>query len=247
MSLLMFIAGFKLKTRIQKWLCDLRSMLEFPLLHPMRELEKVALQESVAYIQRNMPRAVALETAREVLDLAIAEVKREGHFLEFGVYKGGTIRYLAKRIGGHIIHGFDSFEGLPERWVGGNCNARQGTFDLGGKLPRVPRNVRLYKGLFSDTLPGWVKENEGPVAFLHIDCDLYSSTACVLDLLQSRIVPGTVIVFDEYFNYYGWQNHEYKAFQEFVSRGGVKYEYLGFARLQVAVKIIEVAGSGSEK
>jgi hypothetical protein len=243
----MFIAGFELKTRIQKWLCNLRSILEFPLLHPMRELEKLALQESVAYIQRNMPRAVAVETARQVLDLALAEAPREGHFLEFGVYKGGTIRYLAKQIGQRIIHGFDSFEGLPENWAGGNSNARQGTFSLGGKLPRVPRNVRLHKGLFSDTLPGWVKENDGPVAFLHVDCDLYSSTACIFDLLQARIVAGTVIVFDEYFNYHGWQNHEYKAFQEFVTRREVKYEYLGFARMQVAVKILEVAGATPDR
>jgi hypothetical protein len=239
----MFIAGFELKTRIQKWLCDLRSILEFPLLHPVRELEKLALQESVAYIKSNMPTAVALPTARQVLDLALSQAPPEGHFLEFGVYKGGTIRYLAQQIGGRIIHGFDSFEGLPETWVGGDSNARQGTFSLGGKPPRVPRNVRLHQGLFSETLPGWVKDNEGPVALLHVDCDLYSSTACILEVLQPRIVAGTVIVFDEYFNYHGWQNHEYKAFQEFVTRGGVKYEYLGFARMQVAVKILEGAGN----
>ena len=50
-------------------------------------------------------------------------------------------------------------------------------------------------------------------------------------------MPGTVIVFDEYLNYPGWQNHEFKAFQEFVKANNVRYTYLGYARQQVAVRI----------
>jgi hypothetical protein len=52
-------------------------------------------------------------------------------------------------------------------------------------------------------------------------------------------VEGTVIVFDEYFNYPGWENHEFKAFQEFVEQTNLKYEYLAYNRRheQVAVKI----------
>ena len=236
----MFVAGFKLKTRIQKLLYDLRSLLEFPVLHPGRELERLALKESVDYIRARMPNAVGLETAREVLDLALSEVTVEGHYLEFGVYKGGTIKYLAKRVRDRVVHGFDSFEGLPEKWAGGASNGRKGTFSLGGKLPWVPANVRLHKGLFGSTLPTWLEQNPGPVAFLHVDCDLYSSTRCVLDLLGPRIVPGTVIVFDEYFNYPNWQHHEHRAFQEFVAARRVQYDYLAFARMQVAVKVLAV-------
>jgi hypothetical protein len=50
-------------------------------------------------------------------------------------------------------------------------------------------------------------------------------------------VPGTIIVFDEYFNYPNWEEHEYKAFQEFIGESGLGYRYLGFARQQVAVRI----------
>jgi hypothetical protein len=57
-------------------------------------------------------------------------------------------------------------------------------------------------------------------------------------------VPGTIILFDEYFNYPNWEVHEYKAFQEFVTKYGVKYRYLAFARQQVAVRI-ESIGSAS--
>ena len=63
--------------------------------------------------------------------------------LEFDVYKGGTINYRAKRFPDLNFVGFDSFEGLSEQWSG---MASEKTFDLGGKLPRVRRNVSLVKG-----------------------------------------------------------------------------------------------------
>ena len=72
---------------------------------------------------------------------------------------------------------------------------------------------------------------------MHIDCDLYSSTRTVLSLLEPRIVPGTIIVFDEYLNYPGWQAHEKRAFAEFVGRTGCRYDYLGFASGEFAVSV----------
>ena len=47
-----------------------------------------------------------------------------------------------------------------------------------------------------------------------------------------------MIVFDEYFNYPNWRNHEYKAWQEFVSEAGLDYEYLAFAHNQVVVRVL---------
>ncbi|MDJ0106389.1 TylF/MycF/NovP-related O-methyltransferase, partial [Rhodococcus erythropolis] len=79
----------------------------------------------------------------------------------------------------------------------------------------------------------------GPVAFLHLDADLYSSTKTVLDLLGDRLVPGSIVVFDEFFNYPGWQQHEYRAWTEFVTRTGISFEYLGYTvdNEQVIVEI----------
>ena len=79
------------------------------------------------------------------------------------------------------------------------------------------------------------------MAFIHVDCDLYESTRCVLELLEDRIVPGTIIVFDEYFNYPNWQEHEFRAFQELVARRHMEYQYLGYARFQVSVKIKSIS------
>ena len=71
-----------------------------------------------------------------------------------------------------------------------------------------------------------------------MDCDLYSSTRTILEGLASQIVAGTVIQFDEYFNYPGWREHEFKAFHEFIAERGLSYEYLGYTReFSVAVRI----------
>ncbi len=63
----MFIASFKLKTSIQKWLFTLQDFMDFARLHPARELKRLALEETVQYIRQRMPAAVGMESAREVL------------------------------------------------------------------------------------------------------------------------------------------------------------------------------------
>lgn len=99
-----------------------------------------------------------------------------------------------------------------------------------GELPKdMPNNVRFVKGWFDQTLPRFLEEHHEPVAFLHIDSDLYSSAKTVLGLLKDRIVPGTVVLFDELLNYPGWKNGEIKAFREFIAETGFKYEYFGYA------------------
>jgi hypothetical protein len=103
----------------------------------------------------------------------------------------------------------------------------------------LPPNAQLVKGWFADTLPPFISSHSAAVSFLHVDCDLYSSTKCIFDVLDERVGPGCVIVFDEYFNYPGWQRHEFKAFQEFVGRRSLKYRYEGVvpSHQQVCVSI----------
>ena len=56
--------------------------------------------------------------------------------------------------------------------------------------------------------------------------------------LADRIQNGCIIVFDEYFNYPGWEEGEHKAFKEFLMSHGLTYSYIGYANSQqVAVKI----------
>jgi Methyltransferase domain len=159
-------------------------------------------------------------------------------FLEFGVYKGDSINRLAAIKPAATFHGFDSFVGLPEHWSAG---ARKGAFDVQGRLPAVRRNVRLIAGFYEDTLAAFVAEQKGKtIAFMHIDCDIYSSTRTVLRETKPLLRPGTIILFDEYFNAPGWQDCEYKAFMEFVAETNTRFEYVGYVRhgAQVAVRLL---------
>jgi hypothetical protein len=184
----------------------------------------------------SMPDATDLVTRSRLLAFAAREAPAEGLWLEFGVYKGKSLRRIAA-LTRQTVFGFDSFEGLPQDWV---LKYRKGDFSLDGRLPAdMPGNVRLVKGEFSESLPPFLSRHPGPVAFVHIDCDLYQSTRTVLTHLQNRIAAGTVILFDEFHNFPGWQAHEYRAFMEFISRSGCSFDYIGFASdyISVAVRI----------
>jgi hypothetical protein len=153
---------------------------------------------------------------------------------EFGVAEGRTIRQLRAAYPTEsvpTIFGFDSFEGLPEDWVGARClggygeEMKKGRFSTNGVVPQID-NVTFYKGLFSETLPEYVK-TANPIKLCHIDCDLYSSTKDVLYTLNHLIVPGTILCFDEW--YYNQadieenRQHEQKCFYEWVEANNRRY------------------------
>lgn len=196
----------------------------------------LAAAASAGYMTEHMANARNLVHRDALLDFALSHATINGLVLEFGVYTGNSLRRIAAQSPG-TVHGFDSFEGLPEDWT---HFQKKGRFSLRGELPDVgAANIVLHKGWFTDTLPSFLVQNPGPVRFAHIDCDLYSSAKTVLDGLAPRLATGTIILFDEYLNYPGWERHEHRAFQEMISRVGRGYEYLGFASTasSVAVRI----------
>ena len=197
-----------------------------------------AAQQSAEFVDQHMTMAKSYPDKFALLKAAIEQIDVQGLCCEFGVYRGETLNFIASLVPGEV-HGFDSFEGLPEDWRQGH---EKGTFAVGA-LPRVRPNVRLYRGWFEDTIPPFREQHPGTVAFLHLDADLYSSTRTVLELLGDGIVPGTVIAFDEFFNYPGWCDGEYKAFMEFCQERAVDVRYLGFVRRdeQAAAKITGIA------
>lgn len=169
------------------------------------------------------PRPALFGATAQGLELGLAAAPADsGLVLEFGVRFGTSLRQIAARIA-EPIHGFDTFQGLPESWLG----RPDGLYSTGGVLPEVPSHVHLVVGRFEDTLPGFLAGHPGPIRFMNVDCDLYGSTRTVLDQVASRIVPGTVIVFDEYLVHRTWREDEFKAFQEAVCRYGWRYRYLG--------------------
>lgn len=198
--------------------------------------EFLAALESAQFYEQELLNCSVADSDLQLLELALSWRRVEGLILEFGVASGRTINHLAQAAPDAEIFGFDWFRGLPEGWRTG---FPKGAFDQ--KIPSVRQNVTLINGLFQDTLPTFIAEHPDVIALLHVDCDLYSSTKTVFDHVSNRIVPGTVIVFDEFFNYPGWRQHEYRAFIEFLKNSGLKSEYLGFVarHQQVCLRIIE--------
>ena len=196
----------------------------------------LAAAASARYMTEHMANAHNLVHPGALLDFALSHATLDGLVLEFGVYTGSSLQRIAAQSPG-TVHGFDSFEGLPEDWT---HFQKKGRFSLEGELPDLgTANIVLHKGWFADTLPSFLVQHPGPVRFAHIDCDLYSSAKTVLDGLEPRLATGTIILFDEYLNYPGWERHEHLAFREMISRVGRGYEYLGFASTasSVAVRI----------
>lgn len=222
-------------------------ILNFPLLRLLKyryrynifdSIHKEATKDSVKYICEKAPNSVMLGNRKQLLKFALKEYVKNSEykdklFLEFGTYKGELINFCSSLIPEAKFYGFDSFEGLPESF----SIWKRGRFDIKGKLPKVNKNVSLIKGYFNETLPKFLEKHKEKAAFIHIDCDLYSSTKTIFDNIYDRIVPNTVIQFDEYYNYPGWRNHEFKAFQEFCKKYSVEYEYIGISHMQVAVVI----------
>lgn len=215
------------------------TLLHEPLAHPkIIDYEMVAhvqaAASSAAYLVDHMMNARNLVRRDVLLEFALDRCAIDGLIMEFGVYRGASLRAIARRAN-QEVHGFDSFEGLPQDWT---YFQKQGRFSLHGAVPHFEEsNIRVHKGWFDRTLPPFLAEHAGPARFVHVDCDIYASTRTVLELLKSRIVSGSVIVFDEYLNYPAWQQHEFRAFQEYIAATGMQYRYLGFASSDCAVAV----------
>lgn len=196
-----------------------------------------ATASTAEFILEHLRVAETFGHPHDTLRHALGLIEIPGMALEFGVASGTTLRIVAEAFTERegTVAGFDVFSGLPETWRTG--------FPAGEfaqeSIPEVP-GAQLVPGLFEHTLPSFLNDEPGPVAFLHLDADLYSSTKTVLDLLGDRLVPGSIVVFDEFFNYPGWQQHEYRAWTEFVTRTGISFEYLGYTvdNEQIVVKIV---------
>ena len=220
---------------ISKNLNSMRS----DLLHPYMGLKVKAYMETINFIAANMPDAIVCNNRNEIFNYVLKQLEIEGMIAEFGVKSGNTINQLATKpaLRKKTIYGFDSFTGIPEDW--GGTRTLKGQLSNLGKLPKVNKNIKLITGWFKDSLPSFLQEHATEkFALIHIDCDLYSSTKDILDNIKNHVAIGTIIIFDEFFNYPNWQNHEYKAFQEFLSESNHKIKYLCYAHTSVAIKII---------
>lgn len=164
-------------------------------------------------------------TREEIRHRIIKELQLSDISLEFGVFTGGSINYFAAACPKNIFYGYDSFEGLPEKW---NDLHPAGHFKTDISKLRFHPNVIIKQGWFSDTLEPSLQELElNKIKFIHIDCDIYSSTSYILNTLLPKLNQPIMVLFDEFINYMGFENHEIKAFLEFVNSTNTNYKIIG--------------------
>ncbi|WP_460219687.1 TylF/MycF/NovP-related O-methyltransferase [Psychroserpens sp. MEBiC05023] len=165
-------------------------------------------------------------------------------YCEFGVFEGASIKYWST-LNTNVLSkffGFDTFSGLPESWDNFTGGLKKGFFDTKGETPNIDdTRVSFYKGLFQDTLPGFLESyDSNNVLIVNIDADLYSSTLFVLTQMHKHLKKGSIIIFDEFSSVL----HEFRAFEDYCLAYDVKFEVIASSKTaksyyaHVAVRII---------
>lgn len=157
-----------------------------------------------------------------------------GDYLEFGLWRGKTFTYAHQLKGRYrqkdmLLWGFDSFEGLPKIddekdnvWSEGQFRCGEHEFrEILRRAGVAEGDFRLIKGFYDRSLNDAVHQQlDGRVAaIVYVDCDLYESTACVLNFVARYLVNGTIVCFDDWHCYRSAPDQgEQRALAEFMAR-----------------------------
>ncbi len=193
-------------------------------------------EEVSPFTMTSMERGYGLFSAvKYLIDRGVA-----GDFVECGVWKGGSCMLMIRTlqqlgIDSRSIYLYDTFAGMPEpgeedviAWNGGSVREKweSNSFDhwavsrekvLGNLAPlNYPANrIRAVEGDVALTLE---KEIPEAISLLRLDTDWYASTCVELELLYPRLVPGGVLIIDDYGHFEGAR----RAVDEYFARPDVK-------------------------
>lgn len=174
----------------------------------------------------------------EHVDNAISLIP-EGICCEFGVQDGRTLIPLAEKLAPRTIYGFDSFEGLPEDWCG---TCPKGSFKADPNALQLPANAELVIGLYQEALPNFLATTDAPIAFAHLDSDLYSSTKYVLTEIGHRLAKGAILIFDDIIGTEVFHNHVARAVAEWLTETGYDFQVIGMRHRSAAILQINNQG-----
>ncbi|MDO6964738.1 TylF/MycF/NovP-related O-methyltransferase [Rhizobium alvei] len=176
-----------------------------------------------------------------------------GHYLDFGVYFGKSyfswhkfLEVLTPTATHKKVFGFDTFAGFPElaaedgaedeavqKKAGGLNSASfldefRLLLDLHNQDSVIPANRgAIIVGDVTQTLPDWLNVNpEARFCLINIDVDIYDPTTAILEHCWERLVPGGVLVLDEY-GTSKWPG-ETRAWDEFAKRSGISAQIKRF-------------------
>jgi O-methyltransferase len=211
----------KNKWQIRPILSEIKTAVSNPLMYPIyKKFSGYTMFNSYPYIQ----------------NLLLAQkVKVDGCVVECGTWRGGMIAGFATVLGNkREYYLFDSFEGLPDatendgelaakyqadtkenpEYGWDNCRAEISFAEQAMKKSGVD-HYQLVKGWFENTLPGFDKSKK--IALLHLDGDWYDSVYLCLEQLYDSVVPGGIVIIDDYTNWEGCT----KAVHDFLSKRNI--------------------------
>ena len=197
-------------------------------------------------------RPISLKRFLAHYELFLKTINLPGDIVELGVYRGASLfswaKFMEIRIMGDRqkrVIGFDNFKGFgtlePEDGAeSAEVQKTAGGFDSGPFeeqlvdairifdedrfIPYKPRIV-LVKGEIEKTVPEFVQMNPGMrISLLHFDADLYRPTSVGLEHLWPLVVPGGIVLFDEY-GAPPWEG-ESKAVDEYFAGKNIEHNRL---------------------
>ena len=195
------------------------------------------------------------EERNRMLAIGLSYIRDEqvkGDYFEFGVASGRTFvasMLLAKKMLVDIdFVALDSFQGFPEpsahdaagfeRFKKGEENWPKAHLLRRMRRAGVDRRkVEIVEGWFAESLTSDLQRRhaaKGGCAFAWIDCDMYISTAPVLEFLTPLVHQGSVLVFDDWFCYRGSPDQgEQRAVGEWLAKHR-QLELIPFRKYAVA-------------
>lgn len=144
-----------------------------------------------------MDTLIAGEKLDSLLHLLRSVDHLPGAVAELGVYQGGALRAMAQVSPLRICYGFDTFKGQPAGSWRDTDYHQPGEFNntsIHDVQSRMPSNVTLVPGVF----PKSAEPINARFCFAHVDFDLEQSTVDAISWLRPRMIPGGIVVFDDW-------------------------------------------------
>lgn len=176
-----------------------------------------------------------------------------GEVIELGVYKAASLvrwasfRNICESESSRKVVGFDAFGAFPREGVESDSDQHfiesfEGAGGPGLARHEVEayleqknlRNIELVEGDVTVTVPEWIASRPATrIALLHLDMDVYEPTRFALEHLADRVVPGGLIVVDDF----GAVEGATRAVEEWVSATGKRVESTSFNAVPAFVRV----------
>ena len=143
-------------------------------------------------------------------------------WVELGVANGNSLNYISK-FTTDKVYGFDTFEGMPGKWLECRDGFEKSAFCKIGKVPRENSNVELIQGQINTLLDFLKTHNK--ISFIHVDCEFYSSIKYILEVVKEYMDTECILVLDEFIEEV--DNEKLNIFYKFVTENKIEYEWIG--------------------